>query len=266
MTLSIGGHQLSFVSNKNELSIIEDSNAYIDIFPEYAMGVPPNGLGKDYVKKNSELLDGEFVTKILEKTSQKQSSAVFTMFLREGSAVYNAAILVENGRIRALYKKIHLFDAFGYKESELFTPGRKLATAELKGFKVGLAVCFDLRFPELFRQMAYRGVSLFIVPSAWYQGKHKLEQWRILVTARAHENTAFLVAIDQTKPLFIGHSIVASPFGFAIQEVAEGQASFFVELDRKEIEKAKKLVPTIQLSKPKLYRAFDMHRYAKSSI
>lgn len=264
MSLSIGGHQLSFTSNKAEnldrmLSIIEDSEAYIDIFPEYAMGVPQNGLNREYVQRNAESLDGKFVTKILEATAQKQSSAVFTMFLREGSSVYNAAILVENGRIRALYKKIHLFDAFGYKESDLFAPGKELATTEFEGFKVGLAVCFDLRFPELFRQMAYRGVSLFIVPSAWYRGEHKLEQWRVLVKARAHENTSFSVAIGQTKPLFIGHSMVASPFGYAIQEVAEGQTSFVVELDIREIEKAKKMVPTIKLSKPKLYNAFGIN-------
>ncbi|UCH31682.1 MAG: nitrilase [Candidatus Bathyarchaeota archaeon] len=237
---------------------MEDSDAHLDVFPEYAMGVPPEGLNKEYIQKNAEPLDGEFVTKILEKTSQKQSSAVFTMFLREGSVVYNAAILAETGRIKAVYKKIHLFDAFGYRESELFAPGKEMATTEFKGFQVGLAVCFDLRFPELFRQMAYRGVSLFIVPSAWYLGKHKLEQWRILVKARAHENTSFLVAINQTKPFFIGHSMGASPFGYAIQELGEGQTSFFIELDRKEIENAQKLVPTIELSKPELYKAFNM--------
>jgi predicted amidohydrolase len=261
MTLSINCHQLSFSSTKTEnlgkiLRVIEDSDGYLDVFPEYAMGVPQHGLSRSYVLENAEPLSGEFVTKILKKTSQKHSSAVFTTFLKEGDAVYNAAILVETGKIKAVYKKIHLFDAFGYKESELFSSGRKLAIAELRGFNVGLAVCFDLRFPELFRAMAYRGVNLFIVPSAWYKGEHKLEQWRVLVLARAHENTSYFVAVNQTDPFFTGHSIVASPLAYALREASEGQSSFAVELNMKEIQEARKSVPTICLSKPKLYRGF----------
>lgn len=263
MTLSINCHQLSFSSTKTEnlrkiLCVIEDSDGYLDIFPEYAMGVPQDGLSRSYVLENAEPLSGEFVAKILEKTLQKQSSAVFTVFLKENRAVYNAAILAETGKIRAVYKKIHLFDAFGYKESELFSSGRKLAIAELGGFNVGLAVCFDLRFPELFRAMAYRGVNLFIVPSAWYKGDHKLGQWRVLVLARAHENTSYLVAVNQTNPLFIGHSMVASPLAYALREVGQEQTSFSVVLDRKEIQEARKSVPTIRLSKPKLYRGFQL--------
>ena len=239
---------------------MEDSDAYLDVFPEYAMGVPQSGLSRDYIQRNAEPLDGEFATKILEKTLQEQTSTVFTMFLSESSSVYNAAILAENGKVKAVYRKIHLFDAFGYKESDLFTSGRELAVAELKGFRVGLAVCFDLRFPELFRQMAYRGVNLFIVPSAWYKGDHKLEQWRILTKARAHENTSYLIAVDQTHPFFVGHSIVVSPLAYAIQEVEEEQTNFIVELDRKEIEKAEELMPMIRLSKPNLYKDFNMYR------
>ena len=104
--------------------------------------------------------------------------------------------------------------------------------------------------------MAYQGVSLFIIPSAWYRGEHKLEQWRVLVKARAHENTAFAVAINQPPPMFTGHSLAASPMGYTIQEAAEDQTSLLIALDLKEIETAKNLVPTLRLSKPDLYTAF----------
>ena len=261
MTLLVGGHQLAFSADKSAnlnlmLEIIENSEANIDVFPEYAMGVPANGLSAEYVQKTAEPLNGTFVTQIMEQTRQKRSGAVFTMFLKEGKAVYNAAVFVDAGRHLALYKKIHLFDAFRYKESNLFTPGRKLAITEYKGFRVGLAVCFDLRFPELFRQMAYQGVSLFIIPSAWYCGEHKLEQWRVLVMARAHENTAFAVAINQPPPVFTGHSLGASPMGYTIQEAAEDRTSLLMALDLREIETARNLVPTLRLSKPDLYTTF----------
>jgi len=260
--LFLGCHQLSFSGPKDEnlskiLDVLTDSNADLDIFPEYAMGIPLKGLTRRYVQRNAEPLKGEFVTKIVEKTLQKQSSVVFTTFLKEGDVYYNAAILAEGGKIRSIYRKIHLFDAFGYEESKLFTPGRELAITTFRGFNVGLAVCFDIRFPELFRSMAYRGVNLFIVPSGWYKGKNKLEQWRFLIMARAHENASYLVAVDQILPFFIGHSMVASPLGYRIQEVGDEQASFKVELNKEEIDKAEKVVPIIKLSKPRLYREFD---------
>jgi len=131
---------------------------------------------------------------------------------------------------------------------------------DLKGLTVGLAVCFDLRFPELFRQMTYKGVNLFIVPSAWYKGEYKLEQWRILTKARAHENASYLVAVDQTHPFFVGHSIVVSPMACTIHEAEEEHTTFIVELERKEIEKAKESMPIIRLAKPNLYRSFGINR------
>ena len=120
MTLSIGCHQISFSSAKNNnlnkiLRAIEKSKAYLDVFPEYAIGIPPNGLTSDFVKEMAEPLDGEFVNKILQKTQQKKSSVVFTTFLKEKDLVYNAAILAEIGKIKMIYRKINLFDYFSYK-------------------------------------------------------------------------------------------------------------------------------------------------------
>jgi predicted amidohydrolase len=178
---------------------------------------------------------------------------VFTTFLKENDAVYNATVLAKAGTIKALYKKIHLFDAFGYQESAIFTAGNQLAIADLGSLRMGLAVCFDLRFPEIFRIMAYKGVNLFIVPSGWYNGEYKIEQWRALVATRAHENVSYLVAADQTSPSFIGHSTVISPFGYALKELNNEQASFSVELDFEEIRKARRLLPTILLAKRDLY-------------
>lgn len=262
MTLSIGCHQLSSSPKKEKnlnriIKILERSQAQLDIFPEYAMGWPPNGLTKDFVEDNAEPLESKFVTSIVKKTEQKSSSVVFTTYLREEDAVYNAAVFAEQGQIRAIYRKIHLFDAFGHHESQLFTSGDQLAVLNFEGFTVGLAVCFDLRFPELFRSMAYKGTNLFIVPSAWYKGEHKLEQWRVLTRARAHENTSYLVAVDQTEPSFIGHSLVASPLAKVIEEVGGGPISFTLSLDKQEIKEASSLVPTIQLSRPRLYKHFS---------
>ena len=258
MSLTVRVNQLSFSPHKEEnlnkiLQLIFNSDAHLDVFPEYCMGMSIQGIDRDFVWANAESLEGEFVQRIAAATLQRDSAVVFTTFLKENDAVYNAAVLAKAGTIKALYKKIHLFDAFGYQESAIFTAGNQLAIADLGSLRMGLAVCFDLRFPEIFRIMAYKGVNLFIVPSGWYNGEYKIEQWRALVATRAHENVSYLVAADQTSPSFIGHSTVISPFGYALKELNNEQASFSVELDFKEIRKARRLLPTILLAKRDLY-------------
>ncbi len=261
MSLSIAVHQLSFGENKNEnlikiISHINDSTQYLNIFPEYCMGLPSSGLTKEHVYENAESVEGEFVSKIVSKTLEKECATIFTTYLKEKGEVYNAAILAEKGKIKAVYKKIHLFDAFGYRESEIFSPGNEIIIVDFSDFILGLAICFDLRFPEIFRIMAYKGVNLFVVPSGWYKGPYKVEQWKILTSSRAHENVSFLVAVDQMSPLFIGHSVIASPYGYLIKECGEGEECFYTALDVNEIYSARKNIPVINLSKPNLYMKF----------
>ncbi|MCX8189201.1 MAG: hypothetical protein N3F64_05770 [Nitrososphaeria archaeon] len=258
MSLSIAIHQLSFKEDKKEnlytiLSHIDDSVQYLNIFPEYCMGLSLQGLTKEYVYKNAEAIDGEFVSKIVSKTLEKDCATIFTTYLKEKSEVYNAAILAEKGKIRVIYKKIHLFDAFGYRESEIFSPGKEVTVLDFQGFTLGLAICFDLRFPEIFRIMAYKGVNLFVVPSGWYRGQYKVEQWKALTLSRAHENVSFLVAVDQTRPFFIGHSIVVSPYGYVVKEFGEEEAYFCTKIELDEVVSARKNIPVINLSKPNLY-------------
>jgi predicted amidohydrolase len=261
MSLSIALHQLSFGEDKRGnlykiLSHLENSTQYLNIFPEYCMGVPLTGLTRNFVQENAEPIDGEFVSKVVSKSRERENAIVFTTYLREGGEVYNAAILAEKGRVEAVYKKIHLFDAFGYKESEIFSPGEDIVVIGLEDFVLGLAICFDLRFPEIFRAMAYKGVNMFIVPSGWYRGKYKVEQWKALTTSRAHENVSFLVAVDQTSPFFIGHSIIVSPYGVIVKELGEEESCVSLQVDLREVIDARKVIPSIALSKPKLYMRF----------
>ncbi|MEM3503890.1 MAG: nitrilase-related carbon-nitrogen hydrolase, partial [Nitrososphaeria archaeon] len=135
MSLSIAVHQLSFKDDKKSnlysiLSYIDNSLQYLNIFPEYCMGLSSQGLTKEYVHKNAETIDGEFVSKIVSKTLEKECATIFTTYLKEKGEIYNAAILAEKGKIKAIYKKIHLFDAFGYRESEIFSPGQEITVLD----------------------------------------------------------------------------------------------------------------------------------------
>ncbi len=257
LSLAVQINQFSFSEVKADnlkriLQSLHESKADLVVFPEYCMGIPINGVDKDFVEQNAEALDGEFAQRIINATKACRCSVVFTMFLREGKSIYNAAIFAKAGNVEAIYRKINLFDAYGYQESEFFAPGNSLAIASIGPFKIGLAVCFDLRFPELFREMAKCGVNLFVVPSGWYKGKHKIDQWRVLTAARAHENMAYLVASNQTLPHFIGHSLAASPMGYALEELKTLQSKFVVKLQLKDIEDTRRLLPTV-LSKRDLH-------------
>lgn len=235
------------------LELLDSSDADLNVFPEYLMGVGPGGVTAEYVRALAEPLDGEFASSLVEKTRERGFAAVFTVYLREGGRVSNAAVLADRGRVLAVYRKIHLFDAFGYRESSVFAPGSEPAVARLGDFVVGLAVCFDLRFPELFRAMARAGANLFVVPSAWYRGRHKLEQWRALTAARAHENLAYLVAADQAGKSFIGRSVAVDPWGRALAELGEEEGVLAAELDPSEVEEAREVVRSLELARWDLY-------------
>lgn len=252
-------HQLAVSGEKREnlekaLRLLESGDAYLHVFPEYLMGVDPGGPTRDYVWRVAEPIDGEFASRIVEKTGELGVAAVFTMFLREGPGVYNAAVLAEEGKVKAVYRKIHLFDAYGYRESSVFSPGREPVVADLKGLRLGIAVCFDLRFPELFRSMFLRGAEVFVVPSAWYRGPYKVEQWKALTAARAHENTSYLVAVNQVGESFTGHSLVATPLGHLLVDLGEGERSIAVDLDKGELASARERIPVRDLLRLELYR------------
>lgn len=139
---------------------------------------------------------------------------------RAEGALHNTSMLVDrDGSLAATYRKRHLF---GYQsaESELLSPGSAAAVADLDGLRVGLATCYDLRFPELFRDMVDAGAGAFVVTSAWPASR--IEHWRVLCRARALENLAWLVACNSCGTdqgvVLGGHSVIVDPLGEVVAE------------------------------------------------
>jgi predicted amidohydrolase len=136
--------------------------------------------------------------------------------------VYNTAVAFEaTGELVAAYRKIHLFDALGQRESDLVAPGDDLVITELAGLRVGLLTCYDVRFPELARALTVGGAQLLAIPAAWAGGLFKEEHWVTLVRARAIENTVWVAAADQVPdpaepagaPAGVGRSMLVDPMG-----------------------------------------------------
>jgi deaminated glutathione amidase len=133
----------------------------------------------------------------------------------DGDRPYNTIVaLDEHGVERARYRKLHLYDAFAYRESDYVTPGdANPVVVELAGVNVGLVNCYDLRFPELTRNLIDQGADLLSVSAAWVSGAMKEDHWRTLLRARAIESTTWLVAAGSASPDCIGMSMVVDPFG-----------------------------------------------------
>jgi predicted amidohydrolase len=183
-----------------------------------------------------------------------------TVAERDADHVYDTTpVIAPDGEIVARYRKIHLFDVelpgqLPFRESATFTPGHELVTQQTPGARLGLAICYDLRFPELFRGLMALGADVIVVPSQ-FQHVTGEAHWHVLLRARAIENQCYVVApaqwgayggAEQGRRSY-GHSMVVGPWGEIVAEApAEGDAVIVAELDREELRRVRRVLPALQ--------------------
>lgn len=191
------------------------SGASLVVLPEAAMcafGAPESDL-----VPHAEPLDGPFVTSLVDAASATSTTVVAGMFEAAGGGVYNTVVVVSAGGVVARYRKLHLFDALGWRESDQLRAGdpdvANLGVSPLGDLTLGVMTCYDLRFPELARVLVDAGATVLAVPAAWVAGPRKADQWGDLLRVRAIENTAYVVAAAQPGPQYSGHSMVIDPLG-----------------------------------------------------
>jgi predicted amidohydrolase len=172
----------------------------------------------------AEPLDGPFghgLSDIARSAGMAIVAGVFEA-APDGRAYNTTVGYDEAGRLVAAYRKIHLFDALGHRESDSVAPGDTVVIAQLAGLRVGFLTCYDIRFPELARALAAGGAHLLVVPAAWAAGTFKEEHWVTLVRARAIENTIWVAAAGQVPdpaeaatraPTGVGRSMLVDPMG-----------------------------------------------------
>jgi predicted amidohydrolase len=159
---------------------------------------------------------------------------------------FNTLAVVDADGLRASYRKIHLYDSFGYRESDRLSAGPvEPVLVDVDGIRVGLMTCYDLRFPELARELVARGAELLVAPSAWVAGAGKVHHWRTLVTARAIENTAYVAAVGQPGPRYTGHSLVVGPTGELVAEVGDGDHVLTASVSSEDLARARQENPSL---------------------
>jgi predicted amidohydrolase len=212
--------------------------------------VLPEAFARDFGEPGSDLapyaepLDGEFVTEVERVAKLRETTVVAGMFERTGGTPYNTVVV--RGAAHLDYRKIHLYDSFGYRESDVLAAGPiQPATFELAGTTVGLITCYDLRFPELCRRLVDAGAEMILVPAAWVAGPRKVDHWTTLLRARAIENTVYVVGVGQPAPRYTGHSLVVGPLGDVLAEGGDDAETLTVDLDLAAVAEARRTNPSL---------------------
>jgi len=168
---------------------------------------------------------------------------------------HNCSVLFdERGEKAAVYRKIHLFDVdVGdgnvYQESKGIAPGAEVVSGEVLGTRVGLSICYDIRFPELYRRLASLGATTLTVPAAFTLATGK-DHWEVLLRARAIENQCYVLAPAQVgrhsqKRVSYGHSMVVDPWGVVIAQASDGEGIAVAEVQQELVSQVRKKIPAL---------------------
>ncbi|MBW2065198.1 MAG: carbon-nitrogen family hydrolase [Deltaproteobacteria bacterium] len=202
----------------------------------------------DQYMSDAEGKDGPILA-MLRNAARKIPSYIHTgsFVEKEGDRYYNSSYLLSpEGEIIANYRKIHLF-GYNSRESQILTPGNSVVVAETPLGKFGMATCYDLRFPELFRKMVDQGAEAFLVCSAWPYPR--LEHWLLLNRVRAFENQCFLISANSVGPnldtVLVGHSMVVDPYGVVIAGSGDEEAVIRVDIDLDTVREARDKFPAL---------------------
>ena len=228
------------------------AGAELVVFPEATMrcfGLPLGPV--------AEPLDGPWADGVRAVAREHGVVVVAGMFTPAPDGRVTNTLLATGPGVEAAYDKIHLYDAFGFAESATVAPGTTLVLIDVAGVRVGLATCYDVRFPELFTGLADAGAQVVCLPASWGAGPGKVEQWQVLTRARALDATCFVVAAGQADPATVGaqsrsgaptgvgHSAVVAPDGRVLAELDGAPDLLVVDLDLDFVERTRAVLPVL---------------------
>lgn len=227
------------------------AGAALVVFPEATMCCFGNPLGPV-----AEPVDGPWASAVREIAAEAGIVVVAGMFTPADDGRVRNTLLATGPGVEAAYDKIHLYDAFGFAESRTVAPGSEPVSIVVDGVTIGLATCYDVRFPVLFQRLAAAGADVVVLPASWGDGPGKRDQWDLLVRARALDATVFVAACDQADPLTVGRdpegapcgigaSLVAGPLGGVLAQLDRAPGLLVTDLDLAAVEQARAAVPVL---------------------
>lgn len=229
------------------------------VFPERFMFQYPEGTDRKTILSASQPINGPFVTAMRKLAKEYGVWMVFgmneTVHDDNDDRNYNTSVMVDNnGEIKGTYRKTHLYDAFGHQESADTKPGNELFNPVMTPFgKIGMFLCYEIRFPEVARDQTAKGADIIIMPAAWAKGDLKSLHFKTLITSRAVENTVYVLACDQCGPSYLGESIAIDPMGVSVGGGSEEEELIPVRIDTDRIKSVRKKLPSFKNRRPDVY-------------
>ena len=209
-----------------------------------------------YAAAHAQPLDGPFVDGLRRISAQRHIVLMGTVHVAPeqvterdaDSRVSNTFLVIRDGEIIAEYRKLHLYDAFAARESDVVLPGDALPPiVDIDGWKIGVMTCYDVRFPETARSLAVRGADAIVVSAAWVRGPLKEQHWKLLTAARALENTCYVLACSEVSSRNIGCCRIIDPMGEVVAEAGdEGAELIATGLSRECLASARQIMPVLQ--------------------
>ncbi len=237
---------LSYV--RSALRRVSDRGCRLAVLPEmWSSGFTGGNLGE------AALRTAEIVGELRELSRTSGLVIVGSMPEPDGDRIFNTVHVIDNGRLAGVYRKMHLFSPFG--EDRYFAAGNGWTLADTSAGRIGVIICYDLRFPELSRRLALEGAEVICVPAHWPKPRDK--QWRILLLARAIENQLFVVSANTCGSIgkyeFFGMSMIVGPRGEPLAEGGDGESEIMADLNMPDIEACRNLIPCFRDRRPELY-------------
>src|SRR5213592_381232 len=240
-----------------------DNNAQLVCFPEFQMAYSPPEQKREQLYQVAEKINGNFVSKLLNSAKKNKINVIATIYEiintnKQNHKVSDTAVLIsDRGKLESVYRKIHLYDALGFKESKKLTAGNIIERPiKTSVGTLGLLICYDMRFPEISRILTVNGASILVSPSAWVSGIMKEEHWEIMLKARAIENGVYVIAPNQLGNIYSGRSMVIDPFGSTLVDMGNREGMELVDIDNSRVNTIRRRLPLLKNRRTDVYKNY----------
>jgi len=230
-------------------------------FPEFQMAYSPAEQKTESLHRIAEKISGNFVSTLSNSARQNKINVVATMYEiittnEKSQKVFDTGIIIDElGKVQSIYRKVHLYDALGFKESKKLLAGSIIEKPSKTSVgNLGLLICYDMRFPEISRILTVNGANILVSPSAWVAGFMKKVHWEVMVKARAIENGVYVIAPNQVGNIYCGHSMAIAPFGGTILDMKNRQGIEYIDIDTTKIDTTRRTLPLLMNRRTDVYR------------
>jgi predicted amidohydrolase len=255
--------EINLVHSLKLINEAAKKKARLICFPEFQMAYSPPEQKSESLHKIAEKITGNFVSTLSNSDKQNRVNIVATLYEiintnDKNHKVFDTGVIInELGKLQSIYRKVHLYDALGFKESKKLLAGNIIEKPSKTSVgKLGLLICYDMRFPEISRILTVNGANILVSPSAWVAGFMKREHWEIMVRARAIENGVYVLAPNQVGNIYCGHSMAIDPFGSIIVDMENREGIEFIDIDSSKIDTTRRTLPLLMNRRTDVYRNY----------